>query len=405
MSLISFAGCAVDSSPADADANGQSLQQIALTSMEQHEYKLGYAPIAQHSGIFVNKNDGMEYLYFAEPVTKKVLDIMTLDGKLKWHVPLEALKSLNEKVEGIQILSPDSIMVLSMYTNNLYCFNSEGEAWKHIDLNPILEKLGGGEHEVFVPSFGGRFYKNDTLLFIGTSKMEFEKEPSWEEIDGVRKEFNFANNAPHFFQFTNIFSDSIQADVGLVGYTAKYLCGKDSMALGAFQYLWTENELIRFSEYSDQFHVVSPNTLEVADTVLARSQHSPVGCTPLLVEFKNFESGAIVETRQTQGCMVQMVYDKYRELYFLSVKHDVLQRTDIEKVKDGKGPWSLMVYNSDFELLKEILMPELTYAPENLLVCKQGLLIGTNRREYETYEYDKAKYELFEVVVAPTAGS
>jgi hypothetical protein len=353
----------------------------------------------------VSKADGIEYIYFAEPLTKRVLDILTLDGELKWHVPLNALKSLNEKVEGIQILSPDSILVLSMYTNHLYCFNSKGEVWKYIDLNPLLEELGGGEHEVFVPSFGGNFYKNDTLLFLGTSRMEFEKQPSWEAIDVVRKEFNFANSAPHFFRFVNVFSNRMQADAGLVGYTAKYLCGSDSMALGAFQYLWTKNDLIRYSEHSNQFHSVSTSSLEVVETISARSQYSSVGCEPLLVEFKNFESGAIVETRQTQGCMVQMVHDHYRNLYYLSVKHDVRNRKDLDDVRDGRGPWSLMVYNSDLELMNEILMPEQTYAPENLIVCKQGLLIGTNRREYKTYEHDKAKYELFEVVLTATSSN
>ena len=233
--------------------------------------------------------------------------------------------------------------------------------------------------------------------------MQFEKQPSWEEIDVIRKSYNYANEAPHFFRFTNIFSDSIKADSGLPGYTTKYLCGSDSMALGAFQYLLTEDVLIRFSEHSDRFHQVSSKLLEVTDTVSARSKYSSVGCKPLLVEFKNFESGAIVETGQTQGCMMQMVYDRYRNLYYLSIKHDVRKRKDLEDVRDGRGPWSLMVYNSELELLDEILMPEQIYAPENLVVCKQGLLVGTNRREYETYEYDKAKYELFEVVLTSSA--
>jgi hypothetical protein len=390
---------------AACDEQEQKPEQAIVKSNSHLEWQLGYSSFAQHSGAFINKADGIEYIYFAEPLTKRVLDILTINGKLKWHIPLDALKSLNEKVEGIQILSPDSILVLSMYTNHLYCFNSKGEVWKYVDLNPLLEKLGGGDHEVFVSSFGGDFYKNDTLLFLGTSRMEFEKQPSWEAIDVVRKAFNFANSAPHFFRFVNVFSNRMQADAGLVGYTAKYLCGSDSMALGAFQYLWTKNDLIRYSEHSNQFHSVSTSSLEVMETISARSQYSSVGCEPLLVEFKNFESGAIVETRQTQGCMVQMVYDNYHNLYYLSVKHDVRNRKDLDDVRDGRGPWSLMVYNSDLELMNEILMPEQTYAPENLIVCKQGLLIGTNRREYKTYEHDKAKYELFEVVVAAASSN
>ncbi len=386
-----------------ACSNAQEPKQASITPVKNLEWQLGYSPIEQHSGSFINKADGEEYIYFSEPSTKKVLDILTLDGELKWHISLAALNSLNERVEGFQVLSPDSILVVSMYTNHLYCFNSKGEVWKHIDLNPLLEKLGGGKHEVFVPSYGGHFYKNDALLFLGTSSIELENEPSWEQIDIIRSTYNIANKSPQCFQFSNIFSDSIKVRSGLTAYTTKYLCGKDSMALGAFQYLLAKDKLIRYSEHSNQFHLVSNSTLEVVDTVFARSEHTSVGCTPLLVELKNFESGAIVETRQTQGCMVQMVHDHYRNLYYLSVKHDVRNRKDLDDVRDGRGPWSLMIYNSDLELLNEILMPEQTYAPENLIVCKQGLLIGTNRREYKTYEHDKAKYELFEVVVPATS--
>ena len=390
---------------AACDEQEQKSETVIVKSNGHKEWQLGYSSFAQHSGTFINSADGTEYIYFAEPLTKRVLDILTLNGKLKWHIPLDALKSLNEKVEGIQILSPDSILVLSMYTNHLYCFNSKGEVWKYVDLNPLLEKLGGGHHEVYAASFGGGFFSNDTIFFLGTSRMDFDKEPSLREVDVIRKSYNYANEAPQFFRFANIFSDSIKVDAGLLGYTAKYLCGRDSMALGAFQYLLTEDELIRYSEHSDQFHPVSSNSLEVLDTISACSQYSSVGCTPVLVDFKNFESGAIVETRQTQGCMVQMVHDHYRNLYYLSVKHDVRNRKDLDDVRDGRGPWSLMIYNSDLELLNEILMPEQTYASENLIVCKQGLLIGTNRREYKTYEHDKAKYELFEVVVPATSGN
>lgn len=380
-------------------------ETVVIQSRTNLVWPLGYSPIAQHSGTFINKADGIEYIYFSEPETKRVLDILTLDGEVKWHVPLNALKSLNEKVEGIQVLSPDSIVVVSMYTNHLYCFNSKGEVWKYVDLNPLLEKLGGGSHELFAPSFGGHYYKNDTLLFLGTSRKEFKKEPTWEEIDLIRKSYNYANEASQFFRFANIFSDNIQIDSGLDGYTAKYLCGADSMALGAFQYLFKKGALIRFSEHSSQFHKVDTRTLQVTDTISAISQHSEVGCEPLSVDFKNFESGAIVETRETQGCMVQMVHDRYQNLYYLSVKHDVRNRKDLDDVRAGRGPWSLMVYNSNLELVNEILMPEQTYAPENLLVCKQGLLISTNRREYETYEYDKAKYELFEVVLTASTSN
>lgn len=377
---------------------------VGLRALKYLEWSLGYAPLPRCSGTYADKTENTEYLYFADITTLKCVDIATIEGEQKWHIPLTAVFEKGDKIRGIQVVSPDTILVLSNYTNQLYVLNRTGEIWKHIDLQAFLASAFQEEYELVTPSFENEIYQHGTLLLGGTRLIHLE-ESELEGIDGLRNLYAKANASPVFFQFSNLFSETMEFSYGLKGYVSKHVCGKDSMVLGKYEYCFSSDKLIKYSEYTNQLHEVSTTSLAILDSATVTSTETNVGCQPLLISDENLQSDAIVETRQTRGCMVQMVFDHYRNLYYLSVKHDVRGRTDLDDVRDGRGPWSLMVYNSNLELLNEILMPEQTYAPENLIVCKQGLLIGTNRREYKTYEYDKAKYELFEVVLGPSADS
>jgi hypothetical protein len=68
-------------------------------------------------------------------------------------------------------------------------------------------------------------------------------------------------------------------------------------------------------------------------------------------------------------------YDKYRNLYYKIVVHSQLLRNG--KIKNSllSNPWSIMVFDEHFELLKEFKMPKNKYINSYFYILEDGLYV------------------------------
>ncbi len=95
---------------------------------------------------------------------------------------------------------------------------------------------------------------------------------------------------------------------------------------------------------------------------------------------------------------VNLVYNPYRGLYYRIAKH-ANEQTDAERLHRMESAWSIIVFNEQFEILGEALMPEKTYNFLQILPAARGLLISkensyspTNKEEI--YEFDLIEMDL-----------
>lgn len=100
----------------------------------------------------------------------------------------------------------------------------------------------------------------------------------------------------------------------------------------------------------------------------------------------------------TRNKYVSIIYDKYRNLYYRIVQLGQELENDDGTINDfGENPWSIIVMDEDFEVIDEIKMPRKIHNFNEIMVCREGLLVRKHRRdddEPNTLKYDIIKMEI-----------
>ena len=102
----------------------------------QFETSMTYYP--NDSGYFLDSKTGNDYFYFCNQSTNCQIEVFNLEGSLVKTIGInKALKKVGETV-SISVISMDTILVSSFYTNKLVAINSDGEIWFYLDIEKIL---------------------------------------------------------------------------------------------------------------------------------------------------------------------------------------------------------------------------------------------------------------------------
>lgn len=108
-------------------------------------------------------------------------------------------------------------------------------------------------------------------------------------------------------------------------------------------------------------------------------------------EIAEFIRKSINYSTQVNG----ILYDRYRKKILIILVHGT---QDIERhgeMKMSNRPFSILVYNKDYELENEYLFDSLKHDFNNIYVCKEGLIINANNKLGNNYEPQKLIYEIF----------
>lgn len=90
-----------------------------------------------------------------------------------------------------------------------------------------------------------------------------------------------------------------------------------------------------------------------------------------------------------------IVYDEYRDKILVILVHGT---KDIEKNGEKKRenrPFSILVYDTDYNFESEYLFNDSKYNFKNVYVCKEGLIINANNKLSNNYKPQKLIYEIF----------
>jgi hypothetical protein len=366
-----------------------NIGKISLTEIENIEFNLGYAPMSRYSGTV--ELHGKEYLYFGDAMTNKCIDIVAYNTDTVCRIPLnEVIKK--EEIEDFYIRNLDSIFVLSQYSNHLYLIDNKGSILKTAYFTQYLKPHGSYDLR---SSAYQDFYFNGSFLFAGERHVEA---PFEDDVKSLRYICGKMYASPHFFKFTNVFTDSAKLQTGLNGFYLKLVTSDSFLVESQFYYhIENKNRLFCFSAYSDKISEIDPDSLTIKRDITIKSKYTKVGCSPVPINEETLKDNNLISnTLQTQGGIARLFFDKYRQLFYVIVMHSV----DGNAPKNNRGPyraWSLFVYDSTFTNFSEIKMPPLKLDPFNIIVCKEGLLISTNFPMNKNYESNKAKFTLFKV--------
>ena len=125
------------------------------------------------------------------------------------------------------------------------------------------------------------------------------------------------------------------------------------------------------------------------------SDYTQIGYTPATLTDRQSNPEFVNELGRTKGFIQQLQIDHFRNLIYMIVLHEIPIETDVsETIK----PWSIIIYNLNFDKLGEVKMDETKYG-SFMISSKEGLLISdAPTRQYDEDFYEKTTFELFELV-------
>ena len=109
--------------------------------------------------LFNDKKSQKEYLYFGDCTTAKKIRFFTFEGDTIKTISLKSVTNDGEEIDDISVISLDTILALTLYTNKIYCIDGKGHCIKKIYIDSLLPK-DSYKYE-FHSSIYKDFYENE----------------------------------------------------------------------------------------------------------------------------------------------------------------------------------------------------------------------------------------------------
>jgi hypothetical protein len=357
-------------------------------------FDVGFPVRHKFNGTYIDKTDSTEYIYFADPVTYKIIKFFTIDGQVKWQTPLDSILTDGNTIAMISVISADTIIGLADHYNILYFLDRNGKCWKKIDLTPLLDRTGL-ESYILNESLFDDFltdYKN-TLVFGTALDQDWRGAfQSSFKLQACKVLYRRGNNSCQIIKIENVF-DTININGGIKYFypdtTGNYNYSEPS------HYCLHENKLYMFSIYFNNIYIINIENLDVESIHKVKSKFTKIGYPPIEVTeyfINNFPKEANQKAK-TLGRFDHLYFDNYTNRFMLSIMHEK-PLNSVDSLVGGNRSWSLMILDTLFNILDEIYFEPKKFLTD-IIPCKEGVLISNNWQEWSKYEKTKARFVLF----------
>lgn len=346
-------------------------------------FNVGFVPSPKYINTFFDIESGRELLYFGDPVTKKTLKFFNFDGLLIKEVPLlETIKLLGE-IDVITVISLDSIVINSLYTNKIVIINGKGESWKLHDLNKlIVSKIGNvyNYYGINIPSYTvdkNNLYLNCDFNYNGYDiSKDIVPTGKFENYDYM---YNKLIEDPYLLRFNNYLSGIPKIEHFLFGFKKNYSL-KKAFFLENASFIKTDLGFLFHSVYSNNLFLIDTLTLKLKSKITIKSDFTQLGIPPLFLTKESYNNlGNIqVENTKTSGYIGQIFSHDDNTYIFVS-----LPNKNNSKHLDPSNDFSIINYDKNFNRLKEYLFKNGEFNGGRAIMTKKGLIIPKNKIKYE----------------------
>jgi hypothetical protein len=355
----------------------------------QFETSMTFYP--NDSGYILDSKTGNDYFYFCNQSTDCQIEVFNLEGRLVKTIGInEALKKVGETV-SVSVISMDTILVSSFYTNKLVAINSDGEIWFYLDIDKVLTEDVRNMYEFWLLPHTTFTCKGETLYFKAYPR--FDKIVYAHKANDLSlEEQNFLYykeyyNSPCFFKLSDYFSESPNFEFGLSNIYHN-ICTDNSNFSEYPKYSYINDKLIFFSTFSSSIFIINPDTFIIEKTIDLSSEYTTIGCPAvILTKGKMFEQmGKAGDEIKKSGRIISVLYDN--DKYYVVIKHKDLIPSVLNK-SSILSFFSVIVLSNDFVMEDEFLFNSKEYNQYSGLITNQGLafqkLVSDEKKVYSVF--------------------
>ncbi|HET8861072.1 DUF4221 family protein [Marivirga sp.] len=139
-----------------------------------------------------------------------------------------------------------------------------------------------------------------------------------------------------------------------------------------------------FSSINDKFYEIKSDFIDQSFTLFS------------ITEGFDYTTEQELEAYHNDEGYVNLVYDTYRKLYYRIAKH-ANKNSGNENMHRMESAWSIVVFNEQYEILGEVLMPKTIYNYLHILPTPQGILISKENPYSPTNKEEVYEFDLIEI--------
>ena len=380
------------------DSDNKSTSTIPSSKLilsDSIRFKTGMITNGNYAGtLSSSKNQHDELFYFCNKNTSKKISFFNDKSELIDEVQLDSVLSRCFRIDGLDIISLDSIVILSSYSNNLFFIDRQGSVFKQISLDGLILKNLNDRFTFRSSRSDGRFVLNDSTIVLTATweentKIDFSKLSHNELMKEVIKS---SWKTPNLVIIHNIFSEKPTIDFNF-NIHRQVFNQFDSLAFLNFTnwYNFTNNNIIIWSFFSDEVILMDSKTNILKKESIKSSKYK-IGAKYFRINQQGPEKlQAMVNNLGKSSTFISNVlYDTQRKIYYIRILHKIpLDWFETNYYR----PWSLLVYDENFNKLEEIPFEDKKYSGM-MKLSNLGLMIET-KKEMTDYKNQEATFEIY----------
>nr|WP_321353861.1 DUF4221 family protein [uncultured Draconibacterium sp.] len=311
--------------------------------------------------------DSTRYLYYLSDYTNLICVFNIDEQKLEKIIKLEYNGPDGVgNVNGIEVISSDSIYVTSNLSKKLFLVNHEGKLISSIDYSK---------------------YKQDYLISAPTSRTLENMRMSFKDSVILLPFYppvgsgNYKNTNPEDLRFIAVIDTADKkAETLNVGFPEDYW--EDQYKPAWFGFIKAENRFYINYTYDDRI-LESKNGINWIEHVV-KSKYANVN-----VKRKN----------ELRAAYSRLMYDPFRRVFYRFVEHTQTNnggRTRKDMVR-FPAKFSVIILDSEMNKIGETIFPEDTYELNGYFVTQEGLYMSLSNPFNPCYDVNTLKFELLKL--------
>jgi len=351
-------------------------------------FKTGFEASYRFSGIFIEKSNKTEYLYFADPITAKCLKTFKLNGTLIDSVPFANALNFIGEVNGISVISRDTIILNSQITNLLVLINSKGQCIKKIYMDSLVNRNKKGDYFELSSSFLDKKTIGNSILFRAEWRYNHNESEPTDVIENLLFFNKKQYNSPYFCKI-NFNDKTTPVMFGLSNFYLNFTSSSSDYCNDVPLYTCVNNHLFLHTIYSNELFVINEKNLHIEKKIPITSRYTKIGATSFPINVSNIHKLQVIHDsiQSTSGRLFNFFYNTNNNKYYVFIYHAVA--ASLEKtIGYKKLPYSILSMDSSFSDFKEYNIESNTYFGAFSIMTSQGLIINTpsnNRNENNEY--------------------
>lgn len=346
--------------------NNNDISLGKLYVVDTVKMDLGYASSAKSTFYYGDST----FFAFADFRTRKKISIFNEEGLLIREI---AVKDLMEEVGhrfiSMASSSPDTIALLNPYVNQVYLIDENANLLYQKDYSDLFKQ------NVELGSLIN--YQHGKAIFTISYHDNLNKtsEEDWIQFYEDSKEF-------YKILIDTSFYDTVRPILSMNELYNRFI-DKGYSALEGTHINYLENSFVFYSSYSDSLYLFNDDG-DINKVIGMKSKKYPAKVKALTYEEFHKDEEALRENWVAGSFISEVLWDKYRKLYYVFLKHKM--------IKDVL-PFSILVYDEDFDKLAEIEMSHEKYLL-SAMVGKRGLYLLNQTDDWiRSREYTILRYE------------